>query len=390
MEITTIQNQVHLLSASLAQRAALRAAQLPRALGAMKSAADLSLETLTSRIAKAGPRWSGAHPAAEPLSNTFPPPAVEYAGTIIGADGSQIYPDRHAPAYFALVNIASIAITHASGQVPETAVHTTLFSEDRFPYQEGDWPLTPALVDAIRDLMELEELARQCEQNREHSPLALLDNSLLLWFALQANPGMQSVADRLLQNYLGSLTSLKETGATIAGFIDRPRSSGVLSLLQLGTGSDSTHGPDSNTKPDFAQLTDGDLFDAHLPPGHRSARFVNGSPLNQAFRTAGHETQFFYLNTGGTTARVEIPIWVAEQPELLSAVHAGILAECRTTGGYPYALIRAHELAVLGKAEREALDGAITHALIQRGLPVYASLKARAKEWTGPPRRHRI
>jgi hypothetical protein len=134
------------------------------------------------------------------------------------------------------------------------------------------------------------------------------------------------------------------------------------------------------------------LFADRLKPGQRSARFVDSSPVNRDFKTAGHQVQFFYLNTGApeTVARVEIPEWVAEDPAKMDWVHAGIIEQCKTTGGFPYPLVRAHELAIVTAADRQAFESMLEGALIRRGLRPRRSQKAQTKRWTGPRRRHRV
>ena len=108
--------------------------------------------------------------------------------------------------------------------------------------------------------------------------------------------------------------------------------------------------------------------------------------------TAGHEVHFFYLNTadGGQTVRIEIPQWVGEQPALLNLLHAALLHESRTTGGFPYVLVRAHELAVINPRERELLDQHIERRLLQAGEFRGPSQKSVTKGWTQGRRRHRL
>jgi hypothetical protein len=98
--------------------------------------------------------------------------------------------------------------------------------------------------------------------------------------------------------------------------------------------------------------------------------------------------QFFYLNCGPEQqiVRVEIPAWVGENPTYLERVHAGLVEQTRLTG-IPYVLIRAHELAVVGMAERQALDQMMNQILLEHGLDARISQKAQSKRWTGRRRR---
>jgi hypothetical protein len=114
--------------------------------------------------------------------------------------------------------------------------------------------------------------------------------------------------------------------------------------------------------------------------------------LNQDFRTAGHEIQFFYLKTdvNNTVVRIEIPVWVGEDPGLVNRVHAGILRDCQTTGGYPYTLVRSHELAVIHQQERMAFDEMLQQTLLGHGLRPTQSQKALTKQFTGERKHHSL
>jgi len=120
--------------------------------------------------------------------------------------------------------------------------------------------------------------------------------------------------------------------------------------------------------------------------------FRHPSPLNNDFRTAGHEVFFFYLQTGSDEqiVRVEVPIWVGEDEVLLDLVHAGILQQCRTSEGFPYALIRAHEIAVVTHRERDALCDMIQQEIRGQGVEAMISVKSQTKRWTSSNRRHRL
>ena len=133
------------------------------------------------------------------------------------------------------------------------------------------------------------------------------------------------------------------------------------------------------------------LFD-FLQPGERSALFVNASPANlDHYKPRGHTIYLFYLNAGrpGKDAllRVEVPEWVAQDPAQLDLVHAAIVEQCKVSDGFPYVLMRAHELAVVTMGERREFDQMVTGALIRRGLSPTISQKAQGKAWTGAGKR---
>jgi hypothetical protein len=117
-----------------------------------------------------------------------------------------------------------------------------------------------------------------------------------------------------------------------------------------------------------------------LPPGARSALFVSPSPINHEHYAPAHTVHFFYLNVAAeesapTIARIEVPAWVAGDAEQLGLVHGAIVAQARITGDYPYALVRADELAFISSPEREAFDDMVISALIRAGVRTALSPK---------------
>ena len=82
-----------------------------------------------------------------------------------------------------------------------------------------------------------------------------------------------------------------------------------------------------------------------------------------------------------------MPEWVAKDKNKLDLAHAAIVEQCRVSDGFPYVLMRAHELAVVTMSERREFDQMVMGALIRRGLSPSISQKARGKAWTGAAKR---
>jgi hypothetical protein len=352
----------------------------PAAQRALEQAGRMDPRQRETRLAAAGESWSGARPTEEPLEATFPPPEAGVPSTVIGADGSQIHPDRHSPTLYYLINVGGIALHPGSRDPPKTTHRPVLHHGEEDLYGEDDELISTALLSGRRDLDELRLLAELATGLPPGPTLALLDNGLLLWAAVQERDRTRADVQRLLKDYLGVFSQLREAHVSLAGFIDRPRHAGVLDLLHLLTAPDPSQA-DRRSSP-FRGLTDRDLFHRLLPPGHRSPRFALAHGLGRTYQAAGHPVGFFYLHTGygDQIARVEVPQWVGADPELLACVHAGILDQCRFAG-QPYVLIRAHELALVTASDRAALDGLLQRALLEQGLPASVSQKAQTKRW---------
>jgi hypothetical protein len=71
-------------------------------------------------------------------------------------------------------------------------------------------------------------------------------------------------------------------------------------------------------------------------------------------------------------ARVEVPAWVAINPQMLNQLHAALIGQCRIMGSrpYPYLLHRAHEAAMVSFQEQDQVTQMILHELRRRGVEV--------------------
>lgn len=389
LELNKLTEEVNALSASAAQRLRELEAQYPVARTVLASIGVAS-DALRSKIAKAGKRWPGAIPTEEAVGARFPLPSRVQRLNVLAADGSQVYPDRHGVALYYLINVGSIAFRHGSGEAPRVFNHPRVFFEDADLYDDDGGQIPSVMIDAKRDCAELAELARLARLEDDAPAVALIDNGLLLYITLQAPS--QKVIDEALDAYLSELDKLRDLGTVVAGVVDRPRAANVVRLLHLETLPLEAITVERLQEPGpFHRLTDGLLF-GFLRPGERSALFVNASPANQDnYRPRGHTIYFFYLNAGrpGKDAilRIEIPEWVARDAERLNLVHAAIVEQCRVTDGFPYVLMRAHELAVVTISERRELEQMVIGALVRRGLSPSISQKAQGKAWTGSGKR---
>ncbi len=398
LELNKLTREVNALGASVAQRLDALAERLPQAQAGLEAigAAD---DALLRKIELARRfRWAGAIPTAEPVNARYPAPPAPARYTAIAADGSQIYPDRHGVALYYLINTGSIVFRAGLAQAPSTASTPEVFYEDADLYEEEGRQKPSELIDAERDRRELAELARlaaaevqAAAEARAAPTVALLDNGLLLYLSLViADP---NVIREKIDAYVDELDRLRDSGAAVAGVVDRPRAANVVRLLHLNGLAEREIREEAlrDLGPDYAGLTDGMLFEA-LKPGERSALFVHASPNNDIYyRERGHTIYFFYLNAGrpGKDAllRVEVPEWVANDPARLGLVHGTLMAQCATTDGFPYVLMRAHELAVVTVGERRAFEEMVMGALIRRRLKAGVSQKAQGKAWTGGMKR---
>ncbi|MEZ4591629.1 MAG: DNA double-strand break repair nuclease NurA [Chloroflexota bacterium] len=320
----------------------------------------------------------------EPLDSHIPAPPPPAQATIIAADGSQIMPDRHAAHLYYLINVGGIIYHHGSGRTPET------FSQPDIAYPDSDEAIdsfrdTPGSVSIERDRQEIETLARKTIANRHHAQplLALLDQRLLYWPI-----GTAGVADNAVVTEWGEhMTAMRHAGALLCGYIDRPGTSSVMTLLRsiFGLSDAQFNWKELGQRKATQGVTDADVFSQILGPGERSAVFANISDANDVFmaQDAANEVCFFYLNpglSGQNIARVDIPRWVAEDDGAVTAVHSLLIDQCRIMGNYPYVIARADEMAVVGRQDASELNFMIDVIMERHGISNDITSKQGSKE----------
>jgi len=340
----------------------------------------------------------------EPLDAPIPAPPPPPRATLIATDGSQILPDRHAPFLYYLINIGAIIYAHGEPDAPGIVSLPSIF----YPTIEDDLTddspgFNKSEVTIARDRREIETLAALAlsMQGQPARTLALLDQRLLYWPFV----GEQNKTEEAVFAWTAAMTQIYETGALLAGYIDRPGKASVVTLLQTLLDDETVNLKELGRRPAPGELTDADLYATLLGPGERSPVFVDVSPANSRFAEENPliEVCFFYLNPGargqglGTRdqglgareegsslapnpypltpnlaraiARVDIPRWVAEDPAAVAFVHGLIYDQCKLMGDYPYVLARADELAVVGRHDEMNLNMMIDGYMQRLGVP---------------------
>ncbi len=300
---------------------------------------------------------------------------------VIATDGSQIEPDRHGPALCFLVNVGWAVIEYGDEPRAELASEPELCyrPEDLYVRVGGrQAPIQGSRLEARRTVAEMQRLAALAAVPSA-LPRVGLSDGLLLFGAYWEGPE-SFVRDYFLDQFKQALATLQALAIPIGGYVSRPRAADVVGLLRL----DPRHQADCPRcwRGDGAAdclldgLADRLLFE-DLAVGERSALFESRT-LAQHYPPE-LLPRFFYVNVGREVARVEMPTWAAERPELVARLQAVVCDQCRRGQGYPVALARAHEQAVVGGADRQRFGELVTRALVSHGLPDRPSEKQTSK-----------
>ncbi len=321
----------------------------------------------------------------ESPSRTFPPPKLPSDLTVGAVDGSQIGTDRHLAARCFLINIGRCVLTYGSEPRSDLGSEPTLHSGDeeiaiRDEVTGRTERVEGPILAALRHVRELEEAARLAERNdRDHPTVLILDGPLTV-AGLSGRIFPEFVLRRLVTDgFAGAMDRLRRAGVdrdlVVAGYTSFPSHDEVARALSSGPGWEVGSGLARRAS---HGVTDLEIFERHLPSGHRSALFEStGHPL--AAYQGGHGSATFYMNAGTEIARVEMPTWAAEDIRSVDLVHAVLIDQCRRGDGYPTVLVEAHEQAVVTARDRRAFADLLESALADRGVLVRTSEKGLSK-----------
>ena len=373
-----------------------RRAALARLLQVMEEATE---QDVAARLPAPNERPFMAATPQERLSARHDPPVPNANYCVASVDGSHIDVDRHMPVRCYLINLGSCALTY--GSHPDARLHNdallysgddALFLTGAGPNGNEETPIEGTLLGIKRAVHEVEGLASLASTLPSELPLlALLDGSLVLW-GLGGRGHPPFVRESMIRNgLLPALEHLRSLAdgrpMAVAAYVSLPQSTeAVHTVRTLLCDKDGMSCKQTcslyRSGPEPCSLANGfldrELFGATLEPGQRSCLFATSSSISRE-HYGDHQVYYYYLNAGEEMARVEVPQWVAEDPERLNLSHALILDQCRRGAGYPAAIMEAHEQAVIDGADREVFRVLVEDALGRQRLPVYTSEKNRSK-----------
>lgn len=320
----------------------------------------------------------------EPMDAVYdaPPCPVDYA--VAASDGSHLDVEQPGLVAYHVVNVGTVTLQYGDEPRFQAATQPSLgylphelVIED--PKTGREYGVKGEVLAAQRDLYEGLALAQTALTLSDELPrLALQDGTLIRWSLQGFDPFLQK---RFLEDYLSYLETMAALPCPVASYMSQPRSPEVTGLVRFlhvrgDFGRWRQQYPRRADDP-FHGVVDHLLFTDHLRDGQRSARWSSQSRINVEYY-GPHMIQFFYLKVGREVARVEFPAWVADEG-YLPLVHALVYDQTRRGMGYPVALQRAHEQAVIHDDDRRHLEAVIERLLTHADVPLSVSAKTATK-----------
>lgn len=327
-----------------------------------------------------------AVPLNEFLASHYPKPDTTIQATVIAADGSQIVPNRHEALQYYVINVGAIAIEIGSGNTPEVETDTELRVLDEF----DDTYFSDSQVALQRDVAERKKLLKMSEKY-SGTIIALTEGQLELWGSVDNENAKEF--EKSLHDYLHTLEEMHEKQIIAGGYVDKPGANWVVKLLEIaGTSQDELKNVRKNRL--LAGVTDLWMFSKILGEHERSAVFMLQAKSAEKYKDA-LAIHFFYINVGDKKhpkiARVDVPLWVAENKSMLNALHLVLVEQSKIMGSsqqFPYLLHRAHEIAIVTHREKEEIDRLLSRDILSSGGKLgEKSPKQSAKDLQGRTRR---
>ncbi len=257
------------------------------------------------------------------------------AYTVVGVDGSQVYPDRSFVAgVCGLINIGGIELAYGA-QTSSARFFAATSIVSKVDIERG-LVFCPELFDVLRTLQELEVGFAQMlalKERGEASALLLLDGSMIPYGLMLKNTALQQY---FAQCFLGLMQKFYEHTLPLAWYISAPQSHVLARLVGEDACSD-------------AQLLTPFLEDGKTTPIFALAQ---QSLLGVA---CGREyaLSFFYVDCGQEIVRIEGPAWVLQDVASRDFVLAVVKDQVVKGFGYPVALTEAHRQALISAKDRD-------------------------------------
>jgi NurA domain len=343
-------------------------------------------------------RFGSAAPI-EDLSTCKDIPNPPAKHTVLATDGSQIAPSHHEIAYCYLINVGRVMIHYGQSLQPLLDSVPDVFYLAADLYESRKWGIdTEEWMGNKRTVAEATVLADlgydwvnppfgvgedEPPQPARVPMLAMVDGSLVYRFMEELPTEART---QLLDPMMEAWEKLRSIKVPMVSYLSASRSIDTLNFLRLLSCTFPepdciSHCAQEDRPPCqvFDGLRDTSLWLDRLQPGQRGCLWQS-KVKTMDFYPPEQRIYFCYLNVGAELARVEMPEWVATDPEMLDQALGIVLSQVQKGQGYPVAIAEAHNFAVVRGADRTSFFSLLEREMVKAGLKnVGVSYKERRK-----------
>lgn len=256
-------------------------------------------------------------------------------------DGSQIYPSKDLSIPVALVQVGWFENLHLPTGDYEKDIELDIMTPQEL--QVGDGSPADRQVNMRRFEMETQKLVQYMKAHAHNQDcLVFLDGSLVASFAEVFDADSRAF-------YVHCLLELLRTSeiyrVPLIAYIATSAADDLTVLLKT-----LFHLPDCN------HIHDSQVLNQFMQWGDRTALFrCQRAGILSVYAEQSDRIAFTYLKTTreGYPARLEMPIWMHEEPGLVNRVMDWVRGEVVIGSGYPYVIETADQVAVLQAEDRQ-------------------------------------
>ncbi len=304
--------------------------------------------------------------------------------TTVAVDGSQIMPWRDASIPVALVQAGIFANPHDAAAPYLKDVVVEALGRDDLATPDADASDDVVLGRQAEEIVNLRRFELEARtlvewmrawRSRDgkpapNAPVALLDGSLIVSFALTLPPFLR---ERYVKAATELLTASAETRVPLVAYIDNSFAGDLTTMLRVAL-------PD-RALPRTKRVNDAVLWGDALAWGDCTVPFVSArGDVLAAYGDERASVAFAYLcaSPGHNPARIEMPRWVAESADFARVIDV-LRAELIAGGGYPYAIETADAVAVISIEDRQRFYQIFQQFAAESGIPLNFTRKAQSK-----------
>ncbi|SNX55454.1 DNA double-strand break repair nuclease NurA [Thermoanaerobacterium sp. RBIITD] len=342
-----------------------------------------SEKELIKKIESSNTSWLTAIPL-ENLDNIRSVPKLSSDYSVLAVDGSQIMPDRHEIKLCYLINIGYVIFSYGRNSYAKMQSEPTLFFDDEDLFKDFNgikMLITPKDITFKRTIMEYDKVVECIKEIKAGNKIAFIDGTLIEWM-VQGDTNEQFI----IKNILKAFDTALDLNTPIVGYISSPKSNDFINMLHISlcpqdivNCNNCIYLKNDRDLPcsGITKINDVNIFSKILKDGERSPLFLSTSHILENY--GKHKIAFFYLNIGSEVARIELPLWAANDANYLDLIHYICYDQAQKGKGYPISLQEAHEQAVVTGSERDMFYNMLSNICIKNGIKVSRSYKSQRK-----------